>query len=224
MSVTAFDLQDQICCPHHYGHKPDNIEKDFHLYRFYSPRVLHEFLQHDPRNTKMIGIENLLSYEGARRACMNILRCGSVPDPPARSWPDLEKFENSLCTSRAHHFTGTTLMLTKGADYFYEVSVQPLLAHILGCQEEGVAPEDFALRRLLKKPWQQVGVVNSLEHAQRYGVKLEPHHIRASPPLPSDVAERSAINIAASSLCGVLLMGARSEDNFYALTAQHLAE
>jgi len=203
MSVTAFDLHNQICCPHHYGHAPDAIENDFHLYRFYSPRVLNEFLQFDARNAELIGTQSILTYEGIRKACMKILRSGSVPEAPTWTWPDLEQ---ELCTSKAHRLTGTTLILASSADHFYTTSVRPLLADIIGLENAALI-EEADLRRLLRSEWPQVAVVNSLEHTERYGVKLDQCHVRAAPPLPNEIVDTSATNLAASALCGVLLMG-----------------
>lgn len=223
MSVTALDLDGRVWGPHHFGQSPESIEADFHLYRFYSPRVLDSFLQHDAKNCEHITIEGILSYEGVRVACMNILRNGTVPAPPIQTWPHVIKEEQFMLTKNAHRFTGTTLVFSKGADDFYNTSMLPLLADAAELPT-GARVEESDLKKLLKKPWPKDAVVNSQDHADRYGATLSSHCLRASPPLPSEIVETSATGLAASALCGVLLMGSRSQDNFFALTAQHLAE
>jgi hypothetical protein len=213
MSVTAVDLNGEVWCPHHFSQSPESIEDDFHLYRFYSPRVLNSFLKHDAQNSQVMGVESVLSYEDVRVACMKILRDGTVPERPSQTWPDAEKEEELMLMQHAHRFTGTTLVFSKGADYFYKKSMQPFLADI-ACLERGTVVEESDLKRLLKKTWPEEAVVNSKVHADRYGTQLPSHLFRGAPNLPDEIVETSATCLAASALSGVLLMGSRSQDSF----------
>jgi hypothetical protein len=85
MSVTARDPQGRIYCPHHFGHTPDIIKVDAHLYRFYSPAVLRELLENAPHVAQHVDLGKLLSYEGIRETCMEVLRQGGG-DKEARTW------------------------------------------------------------------------------------------------------------------------------------------
>ena len=237
MSITAVDFDGTTWAPHDFGISREDVEKDSHLGRFYSPKVLERMTA--TAWPEGLGRHDVLSYEGIRAACMDLITgdASSDPRPPLRKIP-----LGALCTTEAATLTGCSLLIVDCVREFYRSSVSPLLELVPSLRRLQKRAKSACAAAERRRPvedsdgevvepmpaagpmWPMECVVNSREHGRRHGRVVPPRLVKGAVYFNEGVLETSATTLVESLLSGVAVLGSRQGDPMYEFSAQTAAE
>lgn len=232
-SVTALRADGQVLAPHVFGTLLSDIRASGHLQRFYSPRVLAAM---QPAEGEL-AVRQLLSYEGIRAACIDLLGKRGLPllQPPKR--PEL--LVDKMCGEQAWMLPGATLVVLGEPDDFHNsiqqnLSDLPSLRRILKSAEVSKKPVPRQAKDH-RPPSQEVDnptfpidfVVNSKEHLERFkaDTRAFPKRLFRGHLLLSDqVTISSETRLVEAALSGVLFLGNPRADSCFEASSQTLGE
>ena len=241
-SVTACNPEGRVLAPHEFGATLEDIRKDGHLKRFYSPQVLRAMA---PQASEL-GFQDLLTYDLIREACLRLLETrasGGIGLPKSVLHPALDLMKS--CTEHAQLLPGTTLVVTDDLRVI-ERSIGknledvPSLRRLLRASQKAVAPcankksQTLEEKEEVKQGWVDAEeglldkkyVINSKAHLSRFGApKTFPEKLyRPMLYIPTEVLEGSREEHVEAALCGVLYLGSEDADAAYEAASQTLAE
>jgi hypothetical protein len=242
MSVTALNPEGRLLAPHDFGATLDDIEKDGHLRRFYSPRVLQALSP----TAEELPVSDLCSYEAIRKACLRILRergC-RLPLPKVRLHDALDLSKS--CTEHAELLPGTSLIVLDDQRVVHRSLAQnleglPSLRRILKSSRraaEGTKPDrrnEKEMQEEAREGWldgdegllDKKYVLNTRSHLARFSKNLESFPKKLYRPrlyMTEDVLDTSCEEYIEGALCGILFMGSPTADPAYEAASQTLAE
>ena len=245
-SVTALSPSGQLLAPHELGASLEDIRREGHLQRFYSPQVLRAMR---PQPSEL-SAKDLLSYDSIRGACLRILetRGGALAQPLIQVPLDLSK----ACTEHAHFLPGTSLVVSEdprlmeravAANLEGVPSLRRLLRSSASARKKeetskrGAAAASAEERRAeLQTGWLEDEddqgllhkrfVVNSKPHLVRYAAqdKVPTQLYRSRLYIPEQVLETSSEAHVEAALCGVLYLGLEETDPAFEAASLVLAE